>query len=233
MKIYLSFPKDLPKTSLTIGTFDGVHLGHREIFKKMKKISPHRTVLTFSNHPRHILAPEKGLIKTLTPLPLKLSLLSHAEIDAVIVLPFTKELAHLNFKDLLDRFTLDSLVLGEDSQFGRNREGTKENVKKYAEEKGFSLHYLQKLHLHQKPISSSLIRKYIEEKNFSKAEELLGRPYCLYLPQKESPCLPPDGTYTIFGDKAYTITIESEEVTSIDPEPLQSIAAQFLKEPNV
>lgn len=199
MKLYLSFPKNLPRTALTIGTFDGVHLGHQSIFKRMQKLSPHTTVLTFLNHPCALLKPPAPPL--LTHFPLKLSLLASFGIDAIIALPFTSEFASLTYDALLQNFDLSHLVLGADSAFGKHREGTPSNIQRYAKGRSFTVEYLPKFSLDNIPISSSRIRKAIISGDLALATRLLGRPYSIPYPLPPTPLvLPPSGTYPILID---------------------------------
>lgn len=177
MKLYMSLPKDLGATCLSIGTFDGVHLGHQAIFRRMKELSSHTTLLTFLNHPREVLQPHLPPPKLLTPLTVKLSLIEKMGIDCVILLPFTKELADTEYDELLDSFSLSHLVFGKGALFGKERKGSEENVKNYAKEKGIYVEYLEKKQDETGPISSSRIRKLIEGNEIEQASSLLGRPF--------------------------------------------------------
>lgn len=203
MKIYTTFPSSLPPTALTIGSFDGFHLGHQALLKALREKSDHITVLTFINHPSQILNPEVPLPGLLLTFPQKLALLKDAGVDVVIVLPFTKELAATPFDLFLDPFQLTYLLLGEGSAFGQGRKGNEENVKAYAAKKGFTVEYLPKILLEEEPISSRRVRAAVAAGDFEMAAKLLGRPFSLFFPKEKkeisehSLCLPPDGHYFV------------------------------------
>ncbi len=159
------------KTALTIGFFDGVHLGHLALLKRLREHS-HATILTFSNHPQTILKPPAP--ELLIPLPQKLSLLKQYA-DEVIVLPFSQELAATPYDELLSRFDLSHLILGTGSVFGRNRDGNEANILKYGEQHGIVVEYIEKTIFNHEPISSSRIRKALAAGDRTLAQQLLGR----------------------------------------------------------
>lgn len=159
------------KTTLTIGFFDGVHLGHQALLKKLKN-HPHSTILTFTNHPQSLFNPPPPPL--LIPLNEKIELLKQYA-DEVIALPFTLELAATPFEELLSQFELAHLILGQNSAFGKNREGDEEKVKLYAKENNFTVEYIDKLFLDGEPVSSSRIRKALANKNHQLVNQLLGR----------------------------------------------------------
>jgi len=159
------------KTALTIGFFDGVHLGHRELLSRLRK-HPHATILTFSNHPKELLNPPAP--ELLIPHKEKIALLkSYA--DLLVILPFTAELAATPFEKLLSQFDLSHLLLGEGSAFGKGREGNEANVRRYAKTKGFTVEYIPKFHFQGKPVSSSWIRDAIGAGDMKLAHQLLGK----------------------------------------------------------
>lgn len=159
------------KTALTIGFFDGIHLGHQKILKALRE-KPHATILTFSNHPHDILKP-----------PAPELLMTYEErieglqeyADVVMVLPFTQEFAQTKFDELLNRFDLSHIILGEGSVFGFQREGTEENVRKYGERKNIQVEYIPKVLFQGEPISSSRIRKAIANQQLIIVSQLLGK----------------------------------------------------------
>ena len=159
------------KTALTIGFFDGVHLGHRIILEKLRTY-PHATILTFSNHPRSILNPPAP--KLLLPFEEKITLLQQYA-DNVIALPFTLEYAKTPFDELLAQYDLSHIILGSGSAFGKNREGNEANVRAFAAKKEIHVEYIPKLYIDGKPVSSSRIRTAIADGNLNLANQLLGK----------------------------------------------------------
>jgi riboflavin kinase/FMN adenylyltransferase len=133
LKIYKSI-QDIPKINkpiVTIGTFDGVHLGHQKIINRLHRAKQETGgdtfVFTFNPHPRQVLFPDQTDLKLLTLTNEKLDLLEKAGIDHVLVYPFTKEFskqsAHSYIKDILvDAIGVNQLIIGYDHHFGNNRE---------------------------------------------------------------------------------------------------------------
>lgn len=159
------------KTALTIGFFDGVHLGHQKLLQILRG-KPHATILTFSNHPQSIIRPPAP--ELLLPLSDKIALLKQFA-DELIVVPFTESLASLPFDTFLSQFDLSHLVLGKGSVFGKNREGTEENVRKYGTLKNINIEYVEKTLFEGEPISSSRIRLALAQGKQDLAHQLLGR----------------------------------------------------------
>ena len=169
--------------ALTIGFFDGVHRGHREILKHCS------TVITFPNHPKEILGGNSPPL--LTSHPFKLMLLEELGLQ-IISLPFTRKIADLSFEDFLAPYAFDHIVLGEGSSFGKNRLGTAETLRVLGLKRGFTVQVIPKLYSQETSISSSKIRALIQEGNLKEASELLGRPHCLL---DGEGLLPPPGSY--------------------------------------
>ncbi len=162
---------------LTVGSFDGVHLGHLALLRHLRgKIGPNGTlaVLTFSNHPAEYFGRPVRLICSLEE---RLKLLKQAGVNLVILLEFNKELASKTYDQFLSeihqKFPFSYLVLGKGSAFGYQRQGTEENIKKL---NYFNSDYIDKTTIDGEVVSSGKIRKYLEEKNMPAASKLLGRP---------------------------------------------------------
>ena len=128
MQVHLSL-ENLPAslhtpTALTIGMFDGVHAGHHALLSYMKSVSPHTTVLSFTNHPREVLSPESAPLLLTDPF-VKSSLFQMHGIDTLILIPFTKKIASLSYDDflslLLKKLSIAHLIQGEGDAFGKNR----------------------------------------------------------------------------------------------------------------
>jgi riboflavin kinase/FMN adenylyltransferase len=188
LKVYKSI-HEIPKINnpiVTIGTFDGVHQGHRQIINRLKKIKKETGgesfIFTFDPHPRQVLFPHQTDLKLLTLTSEKLSLLEEAGIDHVLVYPFTKEFsqqsAHSYIKDILvDAIGVKQLIIGYDHHFGNNREGNIGTLKKYAPEYNFSVEEIPAHEIDSINVSSSKIRKALEEGDIQTANAFLGYSY--------------------------------------------------------
>lgn len=186
MKIYT--PKDLPlsfETVITIGSFDGIHLGHKALFEETKNlarllnITP--AIVSFDPHPRMVLFPESNL-KLLTTLEEKLYLLSELGIENLILIPFTKafsELSHDLFVQeyIVDKLKTKGIIVGFNFRFGKNRKGDVDYLNKVAQKYNFIVKTIPPVTLNSVIISSSKIRNLIETGQIEEANELLGRPY--------------------------------------------------------
>ena len=187
MKILNDITKFTPSnTVVTIGIFDGVHLGHVEILKRIKTLAAasmgESVVVTLWPHPRFVLQPGNTELKLLTSLDEKIGLIEKQEIDNLVILPFTLELANITY----DRFVTDFLVnrlgarhvvVGFNHHFGKDRKGTFENLQKSAREHGIKSERLDPVIVGDTRISSSGIRHMIEEGRITAANEALGYPY--------------------------------------------------------
>ncbi len=188
MKIYNSI-HEIPKITnpiVTIGTFDGVHQGHRQIVNRLNKIKKETGgetfIFTFDPHPRQVLFPQQTDLKLLTLTSEKLNLLEQAGIDHVLVYPFTKEFskqsAHSYIKDILvDAIGVKQLIIGYDHHFGNNREGNIGTLKKYAPEYNFTVEEIPAHEVDSINVSSSKIRKALEEGDIKTANAFLGYNY--------------------------------------------------------
>lgn len=177
------------KVAVTIGNFDGVHLGHQFLIKRVVEIAKQNgsesLVVTFENHPKTLLQENKPYHSICT-LPHKIKLLEELGIDTLFLIPFTKAFADQTAKEFLHHFhkkvPFSHLILGYDAAFGRNREGTPEQVLAYAKEINVEIEYLKPVQINQTPISSSLIKELIRKGDLYKVEPLLGRKYSIYGP---------------------------------------------------
>lgn len=216
---------------LTIGNFDGLHLGHQAILEHLVQIAKKRqarsAVLTFCNHPSTVLRPS-------TPTPFicttehKVQLLDEASIDLVLFLSFTKLFSEQSADIFLHRvkqyLPFETLILGSDAHIGKNREGDCLTVTRLAETLEFHVEYLPDYIKSGQRISSSLIRSHIRQGDLKQAEALLGRPYSIYGPVLKGSgrgaplgfptanlavsalCLPPFGVYAVglcYGGRIY------------------------------
>jgi len=177
--------KYLYPCNITIGVFDGIHLGHQLIFKKLKEKQGQSIVITFSNHPLEILFPHRNF-KYIYTLKQKLKLLESFGIDIVVLLEFSNEFAdidYINFlKILKTNFFFNYLVVGEDVKLGKDRLGNKITIKNLETIYKFKLEIIKKIKYQNKIISSSWIKSLIDKKKFNLVEKLLNR-------NKEIKCL--------------------------------------------
>ncbi|UCE99281.1 MAG: bifunctional riboflavin kinase/FAD synthetase [Planctomycetota bacterium] len=181
-----------PGCVLTIGNFDGVHIGHQVILANAKKNAAKRKaqliVLTFEPHPVAILHPEKAPA-VLTPLKLKTHLLEKSGVDCLVVLKDSAELLNLSPADFVDKFLArriqpEVVVEGESFNFGSGRSGNVHTLNSLGQEKGFEVHIIStkqvKLSIGQSvKISSTIIRNLLETGKVADAAVALTRPYRL------------------------------------------------------
>ena len=171
---------------VTIGTFDGVHLGHRQIIRQLKQeagsIGGETVIITFHPHPRKVVAAEKPAIHLLNTLAEKAALLEKEGIDHLVVVPFTESFALQSasayVNDFLIRyFNPHTLIIGYDHKFGKGREGDFHLLEKFSREKGFRLIEIPEHLLNESAISSTRIREALLSTRVSDANQLLGYPY--------------------------------------------------------
>jgi riboflavin kinase/FMN adenylyltransferase len=194
---------------LTIGSFDGMHLGHQFLLSTLRAhIGPKGTLalLTFSNHPADVI-PGRKKTPLLCSQEYKLQLLERAGVDLAIILEFTHSFAEKSYdtflKEIFTSLPFSYLVLGEGAAFGKNRQGDEQHIKNLGGKLNFNAIYLNKKKINNENCSSGLIRQYLQEGDLRHVTSLLGRPYALYGKIKnhvlntEGLCLPPLGTYPI------------------------------------
>jgi riboflavin kinase/FMN adenylyltransferase len=172
---------------LTIGNFDGVHLGHQFIFKrvleKAREIEGESMVYTFDPHPVEILAPERKPL-LITPLEEKLRLIEEQEIDVTICAPFTEKFASQAPEDfvkkvLYDQIKIRHIFVGHDFTFGKDRRGNIALLKEMGRKWGFQAEMVEAVRLEGTVISSTRIREFVARGEMREAAKLLGRPYAL------------------------------------------------------
>jgi riboflavin kinase/FMN adenylyltransferase len=190
MKIYHTLDdfSRLDYAVVTSGTFDGVHLGHQKILARLKEIADRNSgetvVITFWPHPRLVLKPEDQSLKLLNTFEEKAGLLKEQGINHLLRIPFTKEFSQITslefIKDILvDRIGTKKLVIGYDHRFGRNREGSFEELKLNGPKYGFDVEEIPRQEIDHLAVSSSKIRKALEEGDVVTAQQLLGQPYAI------------------------------------------------------
>ena len=190
MKIYhgLDDFTRLSSAVVTSGTFDGVHLGHQKILARLREVAAKNNgetvVITFWPHPRLVLHPEDESLKLLNTFEEKASLLKEQGIQHLVRIPFTKEFSQLTSEEFIQKILVDTigtkkLVIGYDHRFGHNREGSFEQLKLNAPRYGFEVEEIPRQDVDHIGVSSSKIRKALEEGDIDAATHLLGRPYSL------------------------------------------------------
>lgn len=188
MRIYSLKDFPLPfETALTIGAFDGIHLGHKALFKETLKIAKDfdvvPLVVTFDPHPRRVIQPHISF-KLLTTLEEKLALIEKEGFEKVAIIPFTRSLSELSPDLFVEKYLVDALkarfvIVGFNFRFGKNRAGDTEFLKKLGEKYQFQVRVVPPVIVDEKRVSSSFIRELISKGEVEKAALLLGRPYFL------------------------------------------------------
>ena len=174
---------------VTVGTFDGVHLGHRKIIEDLNAIKTAKklrsVIVTFDPHPQIILRNKHSKeIKILSTIEEKISLFEKYGIDLVYIINFTPEFSQTNaenfYKDyLIDNIGLTDIVLGFDHNFGKNREGNYETLQTLSEKYGFGVHRVEEFKVDGEHINSTRIRNLLYDGEIGKATSLLGDYYGL------------------------------------------------------
>lgn len=190
MKIYKSLEayKKLDYPVVTIGTFDGVHLGHQQIIKRQKEVAEKQSgesvLLTFWPHPRMVLQPDFTGLRLLNTLDEKIERLEKYGLDHLLIIAFDKKFARLNsiefIRDILvNAINTKYLIVGYDHHFGRNREGTFEELKECAPLYGFEIEQIQPYFIDNVTVSSTKIRNALLDGNVKLAAHFLAQPYAL------------------------------------------------------
>ncbi len=185
MKVYHSLDEfaRLAAAVTTTGTFDGVHLGHREIIGRLtgiaKETGGESVILTFFPHPRMVLYPDDNDLKQINTLDEKISLLEKLGVDHLIVHPFTKEFSRLTatqfVRDILvNRIGTKRLVVGYNHQFGRNREGAFGQLEELSSLYGFKTDLIPEQDIDRVAVSSTRIREALLKGDIRTANKFLG-----------------------------------------------------------
>ena len=173
---------------VTIGTFDGIHLGHQKVILRLNEIAKKRNgesvIFTFFPHPRLVTSPNESNLRLLTTLDEKVKLFAKFGIDHLVIYPFNKafsELTYIEFVKLIlvDKIKTDCLVVGYDHKFGKNREGGFEDLKKCASQFNFDIEKLEALSVESENVSSTKIRESLENGDIKLANHYLGYNFTL------------------------------------------------------
>ncbi|HOG07523.1 MAG TPA: bifunctional riboflavin kinase/FAD synthetase [Syntrophales bacterium] len=181
-------PPDLKGAVITIGNFDGVHIGHRRIFEKVIADARHlggpAVVMTFEPHPKQVLHPERRPFYLITTVAEKLRLIEVAGVDAVWLVPFSLDFAARTATSFVEDILIEGLAIrkvtiGHDYTFGRGREGNEAFLKAMGRKRGFEVDVVNAFRIGETIISSTAIREAILAGEVSQAAAMLGRPYNL------------------------------------------------------
>jgi riboflavin kinase/FMN adenylyltransferase len=189
MRIYYSLDDFSPVRNavVTSGTFDGVHVGHQKILSRLREIAERTNgetvVITFWPHPRLVLNPDAE-IKLLNTFEEKAELIKEHGVRHLLRIPFTKEFSQLTSEEfitkiLVERIGTKKLVIGYDHHFGKNREGSFEQLKLNGPKYGFEVEEIPRQEVDHLAVSSTKIRKAIETSDLETATHLLGKPYSI------------------------------------------------------
>lgn len=229
MNIYkeLKEIKDLKRPVITIGSFDGLHLGHKALIERIRQLAEaHQTdyaLITFDPHPRQIVYPgDKGL-KLLTTLQEKLFVFEHLKVSNLVIAPFSVEFSQISADEYIEKFLVgvfhpSIIAIGYDHRFGLNRTGDIHYLKWHAERLGYKVIEIDPEMIDSNTVSSTKIRKALEQGDISKANLMLGHHYLLHgkvvhgqklgrhlgyptanlLPGHERKLIPNAGIYAVF-----------------------------------
>ncbi|RYZ52163.1 MAG: bifunctional riboflavin kinase/FAD synthetase [Sphingobacteriales bacterium] len=178
---------EFQKAVLTIGTFDGVHQGHKQILEEVvlhaRQVNGTSIVITFEPHPRKLLFPGQSL-GLLTPLEQKLDLITAAGIENIIVAPFTLEFSRLSAEQYIEAFVVDkvhpeTIIIGYDHHFGHDRAGNIGLLRAFQEKFGYHVLEIPAQLIDQAAVSSTKIRKALNTGKVEHAAVMLGRNYSM------------------------------------------------------
>ena len=189
MKIFHSIHdfKSTKRTILTLGTFDGVHIGHKKILEKVTQNTTEQTteslVLTFFPHPRMVLE-DKSEMKLLNTLSEKIELLEKSGLENLVIHPFDEKFSQLTAHEfvktvLVDQFNIKKIIIGYDHRFGKNRTANFDDLVAFGKQYDFEVEQISAQEIETVSVSSTKIRKALDEGNMKMANEYLGYYYFL------------------------------------------------------
>lgn len=173
---------------ITIGTFDGVHVGHQKILTRIKQLAEtcggESIIITFHPHPRLVINPQDDTLRLLNTIDEKTALLEKFGVQNVVIVPFSRDFSEQSADDYIRKFLVSNfspkwIVIGYDHKFGKNRTGDYHLLEKLKSELGYSLEEITKETLEHIDISSTKIRQALNEGQINLANELLGYRYTL------------------------------------------------------
>jgi len=173
---------------VTIGTFDGVHMGHREVISELKRLSAisggDSVIFTFEPHPRIVIAPNEDSLRLLSSKNEKINLMQKIGIDHLVIYPFTVDFSKLSYSEfvsniLVEKMRISSLVVGYDHRFGQGRKGDFSSLELLSKTLNFKVEQLSQLLVDNMVVSSTKIRSALESGDIVKANHFLGYRYTL------------------------------------------------------
>jgi riboflavin kinase/FMN adenylyltransferase len=173
---------------VTVGTFDGVHLGHREVIAavvaRAREVGGRSVVVTFDPHPKEVVASAHGPVELLSTLGERAAAFERLGVDLLLVLPFTYEFSRLTSREFYERHVwgevgVREVIVGHDHTFGRDREGSIQPLRTIGIQQGFAVIVLPPFLVDGERISSTRIRAALREGSVAKAARFLGSPYTL------------------------------------------------------
>ncbi len=185
-----ALPRDARGAVVTVGTFDGVHLGHREVLaaivERARRTGRRSVLVTFHPHPLRIVRPEAAPPLLTTPQE-KTALLAESGLEYAVFVPFTRTLQRYPARRfveeiLVGRLGMEELAIGYDHGFGKGREGNVETMRELGAELGFAVDVVEAVIASEEPISSSRVRRALAAGDVGGAARALGRPYSLQGP---------------------------------------------------
>ena len=218
MRVFYSLDElrgQIKNPAVAVGSFDGVHAGHRAILDELKKeaaaLGGEAVVVTFSPHPRQVVNRSEFAVELLSSLEEKTFLLDSYGIDNLFVIPFTPEFSQLSYVDFAREYLLEgigakAIVMGYNHQFGRDREGNRDYLEELRTQYDFEVIQLLKQEVADQKISSSIIRGLIHRGDMKLTNQCLAEPYffiarsgnCGLLDYDEPAKLfPPNGIYPV------------------------------------
>mmetsp|Transcript_37313 Transcript_37313/g.49072 ORF Transcript_37313/g.49072 Transcript_37313/m.49072 type:complete len:314 (-) Transcript_37313:28-969(-) len=188
MKIFQGFEtlEEIPNPVLTIGTFDGVHLGHQKIINRLneeaEKVGGESVLFTFYPHPRMVLYPDSHGLKLIQTQVEKMDKLRRFGLQNIIVHPFTKDFSRLTALEfvrdyLVNQLKVKKMVIGYDHQFGKNREGSIDFLRDVSDTYGFEVIEIPAKEINDVNISSTKVRNAIQQGELEQAQHFLGEPF--------------------------------------------------------
>ena len=209
----------------TMGSFDGVHAGHRELLRQVTELAREKgvesVVMTFDPHPRFILGTGEGL-QMLSTIEEKAYLLEQMGIDSLVVIPFTKQFSLLSPKEFIEQMVLQmgigTLVVGYNHRFGHNKEGDYDFLER--QHPTIEIHRVEQQLISQSKVSSTIVRQMVARGMMERVGEMLASPYIIkghvvedgvVVGVTESKMLPPQAEYEVrVGEQRAVLTIAEE-----------------------